>query len=260
MREYKHCISSAYGVDLVSGGGIWLPKILLQNYSKLGISNLEMMLLLQLLCLKSSGSDSLNIREVAESMDLAPEKIYNLLVSLEAKGILFRVGKGGSFESISMDQLSIEGLFEKLLEVWGCQKALAFEAREEASQPKKPERMMGTSRVISNLYHCFEKEFGRPLSPIESTQLMEWYYGDKYSSELIIEALKRAVLRGVINLKYIDSILQGWSKNNLKTLKQIVAYEEAFNNKKKGNGKKRKAIPEQEAADLDQKYSDIYMT
>ena len=32
---------------------------------------------------------------------------------------------------------------------------------------------------------------------------MEWYYGDKYSCELIIEA-QRAVLRGVLNFKYID--------------------------------------------------------
>lgn len=257
MREYKHCISSAFGLDLVNGGGVWLPQILLQSYSKLGISNMEMMLLVQLLCQKNSSSGNLNISEVAEFMGVTQEKVYSLLASLESKEILTREVKGTSFEITSIHQLNLEGLFEKLLEVWGCQKAKAYENKQLIAQPKSSDRMPGTSRVISNLYRCFEKEFGRPLSPIESTQLMEWYYGDKYSFELIIEALKRAVLRGVVNLKYIDSILRGWSKNNLKTVKAIIAYEEAFAEKKKGNSL---VVPEKDAADLDQKYSDIYLT
>ena len=263
MKLTKHCISSAFGIDLISGGGLWLPKILLQNYAKLDITNLEMMLLIHLICAMSSGVARLDIRQLGEDMNVPSEQIYSLLASLEAKGIIRREPEVSSgFRDMPLQQLRLEGLFEKLVEVWGCQKAKAFEAKAEPTDTLSL-RTPGTSRVISNLYHCFEKEFGRPLSPIESTQLMEWYYGDKYSSELIIEALKRAVLRGVVNLKYIDSILRGWSKNNLKTVKAIFAYEEAFMENKRAIGKGAGEITkasEIEAADLDRKYNDIYLT
>lgn len=260
MKPGKHCISSSFGVDLVSGGGLWLPKILLQNYSKLDITSLEMMLLIQMMSSISSGATHLNISEIAEQMNIASEQIYSMLSSLEAKGIIRREDKlPSSYNNLPFRQLNLEGLFEKLLEAWGCQKAKAYENKEIHSQ-KVTLRSTGTSRVISNLYHCFEKEFGRPLSPIESTQLMEWYYGDKYSSELIIEALKRAVLRGVVNLKYIDSILRGWHKNNLKTVKAIIAFEEAYADSRKPKNKGPGDVAETEAADLDRKYDDVYMT
>ena len=248
MKLGKHCISSAFGVDLVSGGGLWLPRILLQNYGKLGISNLEMLLLIHLMSPVPSGSTQPQINEIAEYMNVAPEEIFALLGSLEAKGIIRKNGKA----------LNFEGLFEKVLEIWGCQKAKAIEQHQQVESQGVTRKMSGTSRVVSNLYHCFEKEFGRPLSPMESTQIMEWYYGDKYSFELIVEALKRAVLRGVVNFKYVDSILRGWCKNNLKTVKAIIAYEEAFSQNKKGKGN-GKGTSETEAADLDKKYNDIYL-
>lgn len=241
---------------MVSGGGLWLPKILLQNYSKLEITNLEMMLLIHLLSLMSARAAHLDIDTIAEVMNISPESVYGLLNSLEGKGMIRREVNSSSYDNLPFQQLNLEGLFDKLLEVWGCEKARALEMKDEHSH-RASLKMPGNSRVISNLYRCFEKEFGRPLSPIESTQLMEWYYGDKYSFELIIEALKRAVLRGVVNLKYIDSILRGWSKHNLKTVKAIIAYEEAFADNKKVQGKR---ATEAEAADLDRKYNDIYLT
>jgi len=239
---------------------MWLPKILLQNYSKLDITSLEMMLLIHMMCSISSGETHLNISEIAEQMNIPSEQVYSMLSSLEGKGIIQREDKlPSSYNNLPFQQLNLEGLFDKLLEAWGCQKAKAYEMNEINNQ-KVTLRATGTSRVISNLYHCFEKEFGRPLSPIESTQLMEWYYGDKYSSELIIEALKRAVLRGVVNLKYIDSILRGWSKNNLKTVKAIIAFEEAYADNRKAKNKGPYAAAETEAADLDRKYDDVYVT
>lgn len=263
MKLSKHCISSAFGIDLVSGGGLWLPKILLQNYAKLDITNLEMMLLVHLICTMSSEATCLDINRLSENMNLPSEQIYSLLASLEAKGIIRRKTETpSSFNDLPLQQLSLEGVFEKLLEVWGCQKAKVYETNSVNTDTSSMEAP-GTSRVISNLYRCFEKEFGRPLSPIESTQLMEWYYGDKYTSELIIEALKRAVLRGVVNLKYIDSILRGWSKNNLKTVKAIMAFEEAFIENKRAKNKRAAEVTkasEIEAADLDSKYNDIYLT
>lgn len=261
MRPGKHSISSGFGADLIGGGGLWLPRILLQNYTKLGITNMEMVFLIHLLDMMSAGASDIRFGAIAEYMNVTPEKVFALLNSLEAKDVLRRNSQFHlSYDTLSLQSLSFEGLFDKLLEIWGCEKAKDYERQHAVpyAVPGMPEN----SRVISDLYHCFEKEFGRALSPMESTQIMEWYYGDKYTFELILEALKRSVLRGVLNFKYIDSILRGWSKNNLKTVKAIISYEEAFSENKKAENKKIKGkkVPDTEAADLDKKYNDIYLT
>ena len=62
MKPNKGCISSAFGVDLINGGGVWVPKLLLRNYTKLGITNTEMILLIHLLGNISSRFNSLKNR------------------------------------------------------------------------------------------------------------------------------------------------------------------------------------------------------
>lgn len=67
----------------------------------------------------------------------------------------------------------------------------------------------------------FEQEFGRLLSPMEISQIVQWIDVDKYTEDIITEALRRAVLLGKHNFKYIDTILLGWKKASYKTLQEI---------------------------------------
>jgi len=68
-----------------------------------------------------------------------------------------------------------------------------------------------------------EKEFGRPLSPLEWDQVKYWE--EKYGLRLVKEALKIAVLKGVCRLKFIDAILLEWEKANLHTFQQVLDCE-----------------------------------
>ena len=52
------------------------------------------------------------------------------------------------------------------------------------------------------------------------------------SEELIKEALKEAVFNGVFNLKYIDRILYEWSKDGVKTVKDVEERRKKRNKKK----------------------------
>ena len=54
---------------------------------------------------------------------------------------------------------------------------------------------------IKQLYQGFEKEFGRPLSPIELEMIGQWLNTDHYSPELIRLALREAVLNQAYSLK-----------------------------------------------------------
>jgi DNA replication protein len=64
------------------------------------------------------------------------------------------------------------------------------------------------------------------LSPIEVEQIEKW--ADESDAQLVVEALRRAVLGGKHNFKYINSILLEWKKNNLKTLEVIAEYDLDF--------------------------------
>lgn len=70
------------------------------------------------------------------------------------------------------------------------------------------------------VYQRFEQEFGRPLSPIEVEQVDQWQ--DKHSDELILEALKRAVLRGKMGFAYVGRILLDWDKAGIRTLADVA--------------------------------------
>lgn len=80
------------------------------------------------------------------------------------------------------------------------------------------------------LFTVFEKEFGRPLSPIEFEQINQWV--GEHSELLVREALKRAVLLGKYNLKYINSILVEWKKNNIQTIQAVQNYDAEFEKRK----------------------------
>ena len=75
-----------------------------------------------------------------------------------------------------------------------------------------------------DLYDCFEKEFGRTLSPMEYEIINSWLE-QKISEELIIEALKETVFNGVNNLRYVDKILYEWNKKGIKKPSDIAAKE-----------------------------------
>jgi len=114
-----------------------------------------------------------------------------------------------------------EPLFEKLSEIWAC-----VRVRENERIRKMLEKEHGTA---VNLYSIFENEFGRPLSPMEVEQINLW--STKLSSNMVLEALRKAVMMGKHNFKYIDHGFNMFKKGkmpllpsrvkNRQTLKQI---------------------------------------
>ncbi|NLO89609.1 MAG: DnaD domain protein [Clostridia bacterium] len=261
MQPSKSSFSTLFAMELINEGGIWLPKILIQNYIKMGLTDREMLLVIHLLILKSENNDLIRPEDISCCMEIDEQEVELLINSLAQKGIVDVECGVDIHTGKKVMQLSMEGLYDKLLEIWGCNKAVEYEKKKnvkdtdlEKDADLNLNKSYEVTRIASKIYRCFEKEFGRPLSPIESNQILEWLQGEGYSEELILEALKRAVLRGVINFKYIDSILRGWAKNNLRTAKEISAYEESFSQRHQEKKLKKNM------SKLKSKYEDIYIT
>ena len=82
----------------------------------------------------------------------------------------------------------------------------------------------------SNVFEAIEKEFARPLTPVEYEIVHAWMESGT-SEELILEALKEAVFSGVANLRYIDKIIYEWAKNGIKTREDVEKNRKNFKNK-----------------------------
>jgi len=119
---------------------------------------------------------------------------------------------------------------------------------------KESNQFKDTSSKLKKIYTTFEKEFGRLLSPIESAKIVHWCDNDGFSSELIVEALERAVLQGALSFKYIDSILNTWARNNIKSVEDILKYEQNYKRPRKQKDTLQKPSKEKD------KFSELYLT
>ena len=75
------------------------------------------------------------------------------------------------------------------------------------------------------------KEFGRPLSPFEIEILWSWL--DDFSDELILYALKEAVLGQNRSLRYIQGILTRWKGEGVRCVQDVEEREKIFQAKKR---------------------------
>ena len=71
-----------------------------------------------------------------------------------------------------------------------------------------------------NIFEIFEREFARPLTPMEFEFINQWI-NSGMNEELIKEALKEATYNGVSNLRYIDKIIYEWTKKGYKTVEDV---------------------------------------
>jgi len=73
---------------------------------------------------------------------------------------------------------------------------------------------------IETLYSMIERNFGRTLSPLEYEEISKWKDND-----ITRYAIKEAVLRRALNIKYINAILRDCEAKGIKTIKDIKKVE-----------------------------------
>lgn len=76
-------------------------------------------------------------------------------------------------------------------------------------------------RAEKNIFTLFEKEFARPLTPMEYEFINAWI-NSGMNEDIIKEALKEATYNGVSNLRYIDKIIYEWNKKGYKTVEDVI--------------------------------------
>lgn len=194
-------------ISILKDKPVVIPRILLNNYKKLNISDSELIVIMVLL----SFGDKItyNPEEFAKEINGDKHQVMSIINNLIHKNIISleieRVNKKAN------EYLSLDLLYDKLFN-------LIIDKKEE-------------KEINVSIFDTFEKELGRTLSPMEYGQIQEWITSGN-SQEMITYALREAVLNGVSNLRYIDSILNDWKKKGYKNKNDVLKDREMYRNKK----------------------------
>jgi len=235
-RDQKINITAAYGAELVLEGATSIPNIMLRFYKALGITDLQMMLLIQLIRFISEEGEYFPTPEMlSECMGAEAEQIRHELTDLIDNDTINITEFFDSTRQKTVPGFDFEPLFLKISDIWAGNRLHEIEEAEKLKRiavdgldfDDKPFEEK-TQRLLA----MFADEFGKALSSIEINQIEKWV-ADR-GVQLVEEALKEAVLRGKYNFKYIDSILMGWKKNNINTLEGVAEFEQQFKSRRSG--------------------------
>ena len=195
-------------INLLKERPIFIPKILFKNYRLLGISDSEIIVIMLLM---SYGDKVMyNPEEFSKEINFSKHEIMKIINNLMEKNIITLVVEKSNKKTC--EYILLDLLYEKL-----------FNVVIDNSSDKLEED--------TSIFSVFENELGRMLSPMEYEQIKEWITSGN-SNEIIICALREAVLKGVGNLRYIDSILNDWNKKGYKKKSDIVKERENYRSKK----------------------------
>lgn len=191
---------------------VMVPRILLNNYRKLNITEEELIVIMLIISLGSTIEYNPDV--FVKELGMDKQEVMSIISRLIGKNILsIEIVKNGRK---SEEHLSLSLLYDKLLNI-------VKDVSEEDN-----------IKINSSIFNVFEEELGRLLSPMEIEKIKEWVNTYK-NDDLIISALNEAVLNGVNNLRYIDAILNEWNKKGYKNKEDILKDKSNYRKKKSSN-------------------------
>lgn len=200
-------------ISLLKKKDITIPALLLKNYKKLNLNEIELVILIFII-----NSSEYNPKLISDAMEIKLPILLEMISKLEDKGIIKIELK--DVNGISNEVCNLDSLYEKL-------SLLVMTNKDEKKN--------------SSIYDMFEKELGRTLSPIEYELVGNWLNNN--SEEILKLALKEATYNGVSNFRYIDRIIHEWNKKGIKNSEDVMKNKEEF--------RKRKEAPKVEILDYD---------
>jgi DNA replication protein len=221
MDQHQQQLQSAL-LAVLKEGTVAIPMLLMKYYKQLKLTELEVMIIIQLITsLDKAKNDFPTIEEIQSRMTAAPEQVISGLQKL-LNGQFIAIDEEVDADSgIQYERYNLDPLYNKLAEAYLEEQTLKSRAQAAKAVP---------ASQAKDIYTIIEKEFARPLTPMEFETISGWLDKDAYKEELILAALKEAVFAGKVHFRYIDRILLDWSRNRVATVEQVKEYTQRFRN------------------------------
>ena len=179
-----------------------IPQSLFYNYKKLNINEQDLLVLIFLL----NSEETFNPMLISSNMQIKIDEVMKSINNLINQKLI-------EIDTIKVNKIKEVTNLNKLYE------KLALLLSNENKENNK------------DIYKKFEEELGRTLAPTEVTMIAD--LKENYSEELILYALKNAVINGARNLRYIDSTLKNWKTSGYKTKEDVENNQKKFKQERK---------------------------
>lgn len=176
--------------NLIKNNLIQFDKLLIEQYYKLSIDEVDTIILIRLNDLIRKNISELNDEEIAASMKIDKNELGNRIVNLVNKGFI-------TLELSSVDSKEVFSLDETY-------KRLAIILSGDNEKHKDA----SLKNSIKETVILLEKELNKILSPLELEMVQRWYVEDKYNDDEINEAILKALKYKNRGVSYIDRLLQ----------------------------------------------------
>lgn len=205
-------------------GAVSIPMLLLTTYAKLDLTEAEAMLILHLISFSERDKKEFPTpEELTDRMSLPEDQVTNMLQKLMKEGFIDIDELTDSISGILYERYNLEGLWRQLAIVWSMEWK-----KKPADTVKTPDKPDQAATKETSIYGLFEKEFARPLTPMEMETINNWLDRDQYPLDLIRMALKEAVFAGKLHFRYIDRTLLDWKRNKIFTPEQAREHAQRF--------------------------------
>ena len=196
--------------ELLREKPIILPRYLFNYYVRLGITAEELIILI--FVIDRGDKAEYNPEAISNALCIDKFKVMELLDSLNQKKIIEVVVEKNK-EGKREEYISLDLMYQKIINI-------ILDTEESKSFDN------------GDIFSIFESEFGRTISSMEC-QIIKGWIDDKFSQELIMEALKEAIYNGANSLKYIETILYSWRKKGYKTKAEVREAKNKYYESKK---------------------------
>lgn len=190
--------------ELLNYRCIDFKKLLILKAKGLKMSDRESYILLMIMTMEEVGMKPITPSRISEFCQMSVHQIDVILMALLDKNIIAR--RNGS--------LDLKPLYQMLLN----------------QEVKKEEAV--------DLVSVFENAFGRSFSQAE-LGILQTFKTSGFDDQMILDALNESVKSGVVNFRYIEKILDNWSRYGVKKrfapAKPTVQREEVSQNIKEYN-------------------------
>ncbi len=181
-------------IDLIKLRDLIVPRFLMKNYRNMKISEFEFIIIIYYI---NESNLVYNPKKVSKDLNVKTEEVLEAVASLQGKN--FVTIKIEEENKMKAEYICLDNLYKQM--------GIAY---TEIQKEEKNE----------TIFDQFEQEFGRTLSPVEFEIINAWR-DQKINDELILEALKEAIYNGVRSLRYIDAILNDWTKKGYQKVSDI---------------------------------------
>ena len=167
--------------ELLNSQCIDFRKLLILKAKSLKITDQECFLLLVIMTMNDIGMKPITPSQIGQLCSLSLQQIDKTLISLVDKHIIAR--KRGTLDLLPIQKMLLNQSVEEEKDV--------------------------------DLLSIFENAFGRSLNQME-LEIINTFKRSGYDDQMILDALNESVKAGVINFRYIEKILDNWSRYGVK--------------------------------------------